>query len=269
MIDLTIKKKMDEQRKNRRRRLRTSASPGETKNEKKKHKNGRNTSLSLEVFARAGRSTYDKREVIKKRRAEMAAKINKFRRVVKKAGSYAEPTSGFDPEEYARKLTKMEDPLGYKAFVDSEDMKKYVGSKLLPMSKEGDENPPSENDEKDGEGDERVLLKGNQRREENENTNTNEEEDEKPEEHLRSKNPKKRCSAFEWKMIKSRPEQERLAKEREVREVKFQEEQKIRHTKRKERNRLRYNMLKLTSKGQPLMRTRVDAILAKLVSENK
>ena len=76
---------------------------------RKKHKKGKNTSLSLEAFARAGKSTYDKREVVKKRRAEMAAKINKFRKVVKRAGDFVEPTEGFDPEEYARKLTKMED----------------------------------------------------------------------------------------------------------------------------------------------------------------
>ena len=99
--------------------------------QKKKHKGGKNTSLSLEAFARAGKSTYDKREVLKKRRAEMAAKINKFRKVVKKAGEFVAPTKGFDPEEYARKLTKMEDPVGDKAFVEREKMEEYVGKKVL------------------------------------------------------------------------------------------------------------------------------------------
>ena len=65
---------------------------------KKKHRGGKNTSLSLEAFARAGKSTYDKREVLKKRRAEMAAKINKFRKVLKKAGEFVEPTKGLRKE---------------------------------------------------------------------------------------------------------------------------------------------------------------------------
>ena len=61
----------------------------------------------------------------------MAAKINKFRKVVKKAGEFVAPTKGFDPEEYARKLTKMEDPVGDKAFVEREEMEEYVGKKVL------------------------------------------------------------------------------------------------------------------------------------------
>ena len=87
--------------------------------------------MSLEAFARAGKSTYDKREVLKKRRAEMAAKINKFRKVLKKAGEFVEPTKGFNPEEYAKKLTKMEDPIGNTAFVEREKMEEYVGKKVL------------------------------------------------------------------------------------------------------------------------------------------
>ena len=61
----------------------------------------------------------------------MAAKINKFQKVVKKAGEFVAPTKGFDPEEYARKLTKMEDPVGDKAFVEREEMEEYVGKKVL------------------------------------------------------------------------------------------------------------------------------------------
>ena len=61
----------------------------------------------------------------------MAAKINKFRKVLKKAGELVEPTKGFDPEEYAKKLTKMEDPIGNTAFVEREKMEEYVGKKVL------------------------------------------------------------------------------------------------------------------------------------------
>ena len=65
-------------------------------------------------------------------------------------------------------------------------------------------------------------------------------------------------------MIKSQPERERLQKEKEDREKKFQAEKKIRESKRKERGKLRHSMMKTNSKGQPLMRNRIDAILAKL-----
>ena len=219
--------------------------------QRKKHRGGKNTSLSLEAFARAGKSTYDKREVLKKRRAEMAAKINKFRKVVKKAGEFVEPTKGFDPEEYAKKLTKMEDPLGDKAFVGRAEMEEYVGKKIL---RAGD-------DDKDDD----------QRNTEGSNEEGEKEDDAPPEERQgvseKGKHYKKKerpRTAHEWKMLKAQPERDRIQKEREEREKKFQEAQKIRDSKRKERGKLRHSMMKVNKKGQPLMRNRIDAILAKL-----
>ena len=220
---------------------------------KKKHRGGKNTSLSLEAFARAGKSTYDKREVLKKRRAEMAAKINKFRKVLKKAGEFVEPTKGFDPEEYAKKLTKMEDPIGNTAFVEREKMEEYVGKKVL-----------RDDDDDDDDDDDR---KKNKKREEGEE---DDEDDTPPEEHRgvsgkkKNKQKERPRTAHEWKMLKAQPERDRIKKEREEREKKFQEVQKIRDAKRKERGKLRHSMMKVNRKGQPLMKNRIDAILAKL-----
>ena len=217
---------------------------------KKKHRGGKNTSLSLEAFARAGKSTYDKREVLKKRRAEMAAKINKFRKVLKKAGEFVEPTKGFDPEEYAKKLTKMEDPIGNTAFVEREKMEEYVGKKVLRDDDDDDDDRKKNKKQEEGEEDD--------------------EDDTPPEEHRgvsgkkKNKQKERPRTAHEWKMLKAQPERDRIKKEREEREKKFQEVQKIRDAKRKERGKLRHSMMKVNRKGQPLMKNRIDAILAKL-----
>ena len=56
----------------------------------------------------------------------MAAKINKFRKVVKKAGEFVAPTS-FDLEEYAE-TDENGDPVGDKAFVERRE--EYVGRKF-------------------------------------------------------------------------------------------------------------------------------------------
>ena len=221
--------------------------------QKKKHKGGKNTSLSLEAFARAGKSTYDKREVLKKRRAEMAAKINKFRKVVKKAGEFVAPTKGFDPEEYARKLTKMEDPVGDKAFVEREEMEEYDGKKVLRGGYDDD----------DDDDDRKKVLEENEEEKEDDDAPPEERQgvSEKGKHNKKKERPR---TAHEWKMLKAQPERDRIRKEREEREKKFQEAQKIRDSKRKERGKLRHSMMKVNKKGQPLMRNRIDAILAKL-----
>ena len=220
--------------------------------QKKKHKGGKNTSLSLEAFARAGKSTYDKREVLKKRRAEMAAKINKFRKVVKKAGEFVAPTKGFDPEEYARKLTKMEDPVGDKAFVEREEMEEYVGKKVLRGGYDDDDD------------DDRKKVPEESEEEKEDDDAPPEERQGVSEKGKHNKKKERPRTAHEWKMLKAQPERDRIRKEREEREKKFQEAQKIRDSKRKERGKLRHSMMKVNKKGQPLMRNRIDAILAKL-----
>ena len=219
--------------------------------QKKKHKGGKSTSLSLEAFARAGKSTYDKREVLKKRRAEMAAKINKFRKVVKKAGEFVAPTKGFDPEEYARKLTKMEDPVGDKAFVEREEMEEYVGKKVLRGGYDDDD-------------DDRKKVPEESEEEKEDDDAPPEERQGVSEKGKHNKKKERPRTAHEWKMLKAQPERDRIRKEREEREKKFQEAQKIRDSKRKERGKLRHSMMKVNKKGQPLMRNRIDAILAKL-----
>jgi hypothetical protein len=221
--------------------------------QKKKHKGGKNTSLSLEAFARAGKSTYDKREVLKKRRAEMAAKINKFRKVVKKAGEFVAPTKGFDPEEYARKLTKMEDPVGDKAFVEREEMEEYVGKKVLRGGYDDDDDD-----------DDRKKVPEESEEEKEDDDAPPEERQGVSEKGKHNKKKERPRTAHEWKMLKAQPERDRIRKEREEREKKFQEAQKIRDSKRKERGKLRHSMMKVNKKGQPLMRNRIDAILAKL-----
>ena len=62
------------------------------------------TAVSLDRFARAKKSTYDKRVVLDKRRALMAGKVNKYRKVQERLRDEIERPEGFDPEEYARRL---------------------------------------------------------------------------------------------------------------------------------------------------------------------
>ncbi len=64
--------------------------------------------VSLDRFARAKRSTYDKRVVLDKRRALTAGKVNKYRKVQERLKDEIERPEGFDPEEYARRLASQE-----------------------------------------------------------------------------------------------------------------------------------------------------------------
>ena len=48
------------------------------------------SALSLDAFARAKRSTYDKRVVLEKKRNLAAAKVNKYRKVQKRLGDTVE-----------------------------------------------------------------------------------------------------------------------------------------------------------------------------------
>ena len=54
------------------------------------------------------KSTYDKRVVLDKRRALMAGKVNKYRKVQERLKDEIERPEGFDPEEYARRLASQE-----------------------------------------------------------------------------------------------------------------------------------------------------------------
>merc|ERR1711966_363579 len=133
--------------------------------------------------------------------------------------------------------------------VEREEMEEYVGKKVLRGGYDDDDRKkvPEESEEE------------------------KEDDDAPPEERQgvseKGKHNKKKerpRTAHEWKMLKAQPERDRIRKEREEREKKFQEAQKIRDSKRKERGKLRHSMMKVNKKGQPLMRNRIDAILAKL-----
>ena len=73
-----------------------------------KRKRGPKSALSLDAFARAKRSTYDKRAVLEKRRNLMAGKVNKYRKVQKRLGDSVEVDDAFDPEKYAARLEAFE-----------------------------------------------------------------------------------------------------------------------------------------------------------------
>ena len=67
------------------------------------------SALSLDAFARAKRSTYDKRVVLAKRRDLQAARVNKYRKVQRRLGEEAmRPDDAFDPEKYAARLEAFE-----------------------------------------------------------------------------------------------------------------------------------------------------------------
>ena len=60
--------------------------------------------MSLDVFSRAKRSTYDKRVVLEKRRNLAAAKVNKYRKTQNRLGDSVEVSDAFDPAKYAARL---------------------------------------------------------------------------------------------------------------------------------------------------------------------
>jgi hypothetical protein len=80
---------------------------GERTQKKRKTK----SALSLDVFSRAKRSTYDKRVVLQKKRDLAAAKVNKYRKIEKRLGDSVKVTDAFDPEKYAARLEKFEKDL--------------------------------------------------------------------------------------------------------------------------------------------------------------
>ena len=80
---------------------------GERTQKKRKTK----SALSLDVFSRAKRSTYDKRVVLQKKRDLAAAKVNKYRKIEKRLGDSVKVNDAFDPEKYAARLEKFEKDL--------------------------------------------------------------------------------------------------------------------------------------------------------------
>ena len=70
------------------------------------------SALSLDAFARAKKSTYDKRVVLEKRRALAAARVNKFRKVQKRLGSSVDVDDAFDPAAIAARLEQTDAIVG-------------------------------------------------------------------------------------------------------------------------------------------------------------
>jgi hypothetical protein len=66
------------------------------------------SALSLDKFARAKHSTYDKRAVLEKARNLAAAKVNKYRKVQKRLGDSVDLDDAFDPEKYAARMAATE-----------------------------------------------------------------------------------------------------------------------------------------------------------------
>ena len=75
--------------------------------------------MSLDVFSRAKRSTYDKRVVLEKRRNLAAAKVNKYRKTQNRLGDSVVVSDAFDPAKYAARLD---------AFDASSDLPQTTGS---------------------------------------------------------------------------------------------------------------------------------------------
>ena len=180
----------------------------------------------------------------------MAAKINKFRKVLKKAGEFVEPTKGFDPEEYAKKLTKMEDPIGNTAFVERRRWKSTLERKFYEMTTTT------------------TATEKRTKNEKREKKTTRTTRLRKNTEASREKRKTNKKNALELrtsgKCSKRNPNETALKRSERKGKKKFQEVQKIRDAKRKERGKLRHSMMKVNRKGQPLMKNRIDAILAKL-----
>ena len=96
------------------------------------------TAISLDKFARAKTSTYDKRAVLEKRRNLEAGKVNKYRKVKERLGDTIERPDGFDPDEYARRLEAQRATLPAETNADILAMakrRKGKGGLVLPESR--------------------------------------------------------------------------------------------------------------------------------------
>ena len=196
--------------------------------------------LSIDRFIKARKSTYDKRERIKRSRAEGAARRAKYERLRRKLTGRYERDDGFDPEAYERRLALIDNP---------------------ELAREGtsgrEERGAEEESEEEEEEEEEEAERGRGR----------EDDDETPEEQVTVKGKKKKFDP-----VKKAWEKARVAREeREAQKKAFLEEKARRaaalDAQRRTRRDKKNLMRKKTKRGQPVMKHRVQSILDKLTAD--
>ena len=194
--------------------------------------------LSIDRFIKARKSTYDKRERIKRSRAEGAARRAKYERLRRKLTGRYERDDAFDPEAYERRLALIDNP------------------ELAREGTSGREERGGE-EESEEEEEEEAAARGRVR----------EDDDETPEERVTVKGKKKKFDP-----VKKAWEKARVAREeREAQKKAFLEEKARRAAALDAQRRTRLDkknlMRKKTKRGQPVMKHRVQSILDKLTAD--
>ena len=194
--------------------------------------------LSIDRFIKARKSTYDKRERIKRSRAEGAARRAKYERLRRKLTGRYERDEAFDPEAYERRLALIDNP------------------ELAREGTSGREERGGE-EESEEEEEEEAAARGRVR----------EDDDETPEERVTVKGKKKKFDP-----VKKAWEKARVAREeREAQKKAFLEEKARRAAALDARRRTRRDktnlMRKKTKRGQPVMKHRVQSILDKITAD--
>jgi hypothetical protein len=197
--------------------------------------------LSLDRFVNARKSTYDKRERIKRDKAEAAATRAKYARLQKKLAGTFERREEFDPEVYERRL----------AMIDNPELAKGDGERG-DVGREDEVERETETTSAGGD----ALT-----------TTRDDNDDERPEEQRNSKGKKKKFDhlAAAWKNGQAARD------EREAQRKAFVEQKAARDAARRDqlakRSSQKQLMRKKTKRGQPVMKHRVQNILDKLHAE--
>lgn len=194
--------------------------------------------LSIDRFIKARKSTYDKRERIKRSRAEGAARRAKYERLRRKLGEACERDDAFDPEAYERRLALIDNP---------------------ELAREGTSGRDEDGGAREGSKEDDDDARGRRREDE---------DDEAPEEHVTVKgNTKKRFDPVK----KAREKAQAAREERDAQKKAFLEEKARRDAELAARRRARHDkknlMRKKTKRGQPVMKHRVQSILDKLTAD--
>ena len=238
------------------------------------------TAISLDKFARAKTSTYDKRAVLEKRRNLEAGKVNKYRKVRERLGDTIERPDGFDPDEYARRLEAQRATQPAETNADILAMakrRKGKGGLVLPESRR---EPTPEPDDAGAEEDEPMDedMKRMLRRMEANDDDSDDADDAddagnivdgerrsgKLGEGMKGVKGGKGWNKTVAAKIKADKEREENRAELKVLKVKWAEEDAGRKKFFEKRNEGRDKFRKKTRKGQPVMKHRMDAILEKL-----
>ena len=243
--------------------------------------------MSLDAFSRAKRSTYDKRVVLEKRRNLAAAKVNKYRKIEKRLGKSVEVSDAFDPEKYAARLDALERDLptddGFgrgrrgRQTVSTTDFShanhQREGSTVVParLSKKDAANDDAESDS-DGAFRDNVVFPANKDADADEDA----EEDQKKKETNDAKDErrdpnqsKSRISNKGWNKavkegLKKNARREEKAREMAALREKWAAENAAKRAFFERRDATRDKFRKKNSRGQPVMRHRVDKILEQL-----